>query len=192
MKKSELKQLIKEEIQKVLGEVKLEKSKTLLNECWISTTFEDMFEENPQIYNLLKDNMFDMDGDVIKYSSKAKFLDELAAMGGALGNDGIWDWNKPKVLKFFKDLYEIKIINKTTYDALLKELNKVNKVFTMDYLEDMVKRVGNESWRWSNKEEGLDWYNQAKQEVDYIKKGLTFKDFTSRNKNTPGSNTCKI
>ena len=23
----------------------------------------------------------------------------------------IWDWNKPRVLKFFKDLYEIKIIN---------------------------------------------------------------------------------
>jgi len=176
----------------ILKEIKQEKSKTLLNECWISTTFEDLFEENPQIYNLLKDNMFDMDGDVIKYSSKAKFLDELAAMGGALGNDGIWDWSKPKVLKFFKDLYEIKIINEITYNSLLKELNKVNKVFTINYLEDMIKRVGNESWRWSDKKEGLDWYNIAKQEVDYIKKGLTQKDFRSRNKNTPGSDTCNI
>jgi hypothetical protein len=177
----------------ILKEIKQEKSKTLLNECWISTTFEDLFDENPQIYNLLKDNIFDMDGDVIKYSSKAQFLDELAGWGGAMGYDGIWDWNKLRVLNFFKDLYESKIINETTYDALLKELNKVNKVFTIDYLEDMIKRVANESWRYGdNKKEGLDWYNIAKQEVDYIKKGLTQKDFISRNKNTLGSNTCNI
>jgi len=57
----------------------------------------------------------------------------------------------------------------------------------------MIKRVANESWRYGdNKKEGLDWYNIAKQEVDYIKKGLTQKDFISRNKNTLGSNTCNI
>jgi hypothetical protein len=172
----------------ILDEIKQEKSKTLLNECWISTTFEDLFEENPQIYNLLKDNMFDMDGDIIKYSSKDKLIDEFTHWGGAMGYDGIWDWNKPRVLNFFKDLYEIKIINETTYDALLKELNKVNRVFTMDYLEDMVKKVGirmeKEGWE--------DWYEIATQEVDYIKKGLTQKDFKSRNKNIPGSDTCNI
>ena len=164
----------------ILKEIEQEKSKTLLNECWISTTFEDLFNENPQIYNLLKDNMFDMDGDVIKYSSKDKLINDFTHWGGAMGYDGIWDWNKPKVLKFFKDLYEIKIINKTTYDSLLKELNKVNKVFTMDYLENMVERVGIQM----EKEGWEGWYEIAKQEVDYIKKGLTQKDFKSRNKTT--------
>ena len=124
--------------------------------------------------------MFDMDGDVIKYSSKDKLINDFTHWGGAMGYDGIWDWNKPKVLKFFKDLYEIKIINKTTYDSLLKELNKVNKVFTMDYLENMVERVGIQM----EKEGWEGWYEIAKQEVDYIKKGLTQKDFKSRNKTT--------
>ena len=77
-------------------------------------------------------------------------------------------------------LFRSKIINKTTYDSLLKELNKVNKVFTMDYLENMVERVGIQM----EKEGWEGWYEIAKQEVDYIKKGLTQKDFKSRNKTT--------
>ena len=186
MKKSELRQIIKEEIHRVLN-----KNKILLNECWISTTWEDLFDENPKIYDLLRNNLLDMDGDKIEYRNDNKFTDELSTMGGAMGYDGIWDWNKPRVLNFIKDLYETKTINKDIYDALLKELNKNYYVFSTGYLEDMVEKVGHDTNRWSDKKEMENWYNYAKQEVEYIKKGFTQKDFKNRHKDG-GPKICNI
>lgn len=176
----------------ILKEIKQEKSRTLLNECWISTTWEDLFNENPKIYDLLRNNLLDMDGDKIEYRNDNKFTDELSAMGGAMGYDGIWDWNKPRVLNFIKDLYETKTINKDIYDALLKELNKNYYVFSTGYLEDMVEKVGHDTNRWGDDEKDMtSWYNYAKQEVEYIKKGFTQKDFKNRHKGG-GPKICNI
>ena len=132
MKKSELKQIIKEEIQKVL-----------LTECFIDETFLDLFMENPRIYNILKNIMIDMDGDIINYETKEELADDLSHWGGSLGFDGITNWNKNDVVKFFEKLEKYESISPETLEALKSEMKKEYKVFTKEYMNDVIQRVGN-------------------------------------------------
>ena len=132
MKKSELKQLIKEQIQKVL-----------LTECFIDETFLDLFIENPRIYNILKSGIIDMDGDIIEYKTKEELADNLSHWGGALGFDGITNWNKNDVIKFFEKLESSRSISLITLNDLKSEMKKEYNVFTKEYMNDVIQRVGN-------------------------------------------------
>lgn len=172
-------------LKNILNEIIYNKNKTQLSECFIEDTFIDLFNENPKIFNILSGNIIDMDGDVRDdLKSKEDIAEDFTHIGGALGYDGIWDWNKSKVLKFFKDLYESDAITESTYNLLLIEMKKDYNVFTMDYMEDMIKRVGDKMFKLYNDSE---WYEIAKQELEYIKKGLTQQQFKN-----PKTKTCNI
>lgn len=173
----------------ILKEVKQEKSKTLLNECFITDQFLDLFIENPKIFNILNNNLLDMDGNVIKYNNKNSLANELSVWGGSMGYDGVWHWNKPKVLEFFKDLHETGSLSNSNYSMLVNELKKDYKVFTIGYMENLIEKLGIET----SKLEGDDWwYQYAKQSLEFIKKGLTQSDFINKHKNKPIPNTCRI
>lgn len=162
----------------------------LLNECFIVDTFMDLFNENPKIYSILKGNLIDMYGNVRDdLESKEDIAEDFTASGGALGYDGIWDWNKSRVLEFFKDLQEINTLkDPSTYSLLEKEIEKTHKVFTADYMNNMIRKVGDRM----EKIHGNDWwYETAMEELEFIKKGLTQKDFQTRHKNPPPK-TCGI
>jgi hypothetical protein len=147
MKKSQLKQIIKEEIGKIL-----------ITECFIDETFLDLFEENPKIYDILKDNIMDMDGDITKYQSKEELADDLSHWGGASGFDGIANWNKKDLIRFFEKLEEIKSISPSTLDALKKEMEKEYNVFTKKYMHDMIQRVSDKLKKLYGNEHG-DYYD---------------------------------
>jgi len=112
--------------------------KSLLNECFIDQTFLDMFDENPNIFNILKNNILNDDGHIIKYKNKESLANDLSHWGGALDFDGIINWNKPDVIDFFEkvDLSPKGLI------LIKKELEKVHNVFTKKYMHDMIKKVG--------------------------------------------------
>jgi hypothetical protein len=129
MKKSELKQIIREEIQK-------------LNECFIIDTFIDLFKENPRIFDILKNSILSMDGNIIKYKNIENLADDFTHWGGALGFDGTKNWNKKDVIKFFEKLEKNNTITLQTLILLKQEMEKEYDVFTKKYMIDTLKKVG--------------------------------------------------
>ena len=119
------------------------KLKQLLIECFIIDTFLDLFKENPNIYYILKNNILDINGNIIKYKNQRDLADELTHWGGSLGCDGINNWNKKDVINFFEKMYKINSISYTTLQLLKIKMEYDYKVFQKDYIINMIQKVGN-------------------------------------------------
>ena len=121
MKKSELKQLIKEEMQKVL-----------LNECFSYYSWIDVLKKYPQIINILKnDSIVKEEGylmmgeDIIELEEIDDFdtlVNTLAQGGGACGYN-FEDFTPKRIEDFFKDLVKRKNITKNTVAKLMVVIN---------------------------------------------------------------------
>jgi len=121
MKKSELRQIIKEEVQKVL-----------LNECFSYYSWIDVLKKYPQIINILKNDSIvkeegyiTMGEDTIKLEEIDDFdtlVNTLAQGGGACGYN-FEDFTPERIENFFKDLVKMKNITKNTVAKLMIIIN---------------------------------------------------------------------
>ena len=154
--------------------------------CFIQDTWEGLFDENPQTYEILKNSLVDMDGDPITYTSPIELADDLSHWGGAQGYHGFKDWTKNRVGEFIKGLEDDNLVIKGTYIKFKNELNKTSTSFSRDYLLNvcdtvynrMVKNYGDEygsKWKEKNLKDINSKLMKKSQLREIVKRSLTEK-----------------
>lgn len=129
MKKSELKQIIKEEIRK-----------TLLNECFSYDSWTDVLKKYPEIFDLFKNDSIVKEEELLMIGLDQVTLEELEdnrldllvnalAQGGGACGYNFEDFTPKRVEKFIKDIVRGKQITKDTGVKLASIMNDYFKKY---------------------------------------------------------------
>jgi hypothetical protein len=113
----------------------LSENKIILNECFLDIQLIELFNETNIYSILMKDLKFPKEWKI----SKEDLAEEFTHIGGAMGFDGIYNWNNIDLKSYFFKLYNLGDLTKESYLDILDEIDKIDLCVS----DENIERWGN-------------------------------------------------